>query len=213
LSPIQTALFGLFSQTMVPWGALANGTIVGEGRSEGSRRAVGVNCSHPLPGELRAGFRRLLTSCKTMLLIGDSVRIRLEDGPAILSILPLRSEAAATGKWKGTRSNDLRTGEEPLTLGSATLFVRGADQKTTGTGESHVVLWDLEAVFAALVVRDRHFKPRQRFSTSRVPSSRSFEVNTRRQLTNRGINCWLTNMSLGAKPWDCGSDYRRLRAV
>lgn len=137
--------------------------ILPEGRSEGkreeSRRAVRVTRSHPMPDELRAGFLRLLTSCKPMLLVGNSVMIRLEDGPAILSILPFSSGAAATGnKWKGTESNDLRTGEKPFTLGSATLFVRGAGQKTTAAGESHVVLWDLEVVFAALVVRDRQFQ-------------------------------------------------------
>jgi lactate permease len=42
LSPIQIVLFGLFSQTMVPWGALANGTIVGARLAGVSARELGM---------------------------------------------------------------------------------------------------------------------------------------------------------------------------
>jgi lactate permease len=43
LAAIDTVLLGLFSQTMVPWGALANGTIVGAQLSGLSPMALGVD--------------------------------------------------------------------------------------------------------------------------------------------------------------------------
>jgi lactate permease len=43
LAPVDTVLFGLFSQTMVPWGALANGTIVGAQLSGLSPVVLGVH--------------------------------------------------------------------------------------------------------------------------------------------------------------------------
>jgi lactate permease len=43
LAPIDAVLLGLFSQTMVPWGALANGTIVGAQLSGLTPMALGVH--------------------------------------------------------------------------------------------------------------------------------------------------------------------------
>jgi hypothetical protein len=119
-----------------------------------------VITSHPSPDELRAGFRRLLASCGPKLLHGKIIELQWPGsiGVAALSIVPkltARHPGAA-----GTLQHDITR----RTLSSATLIVPAAGERRTMVSQPQLVLRDLEAIFAELVVRDRQFQRTPRFA-------------------------------------------------
>ena len=116
--------------------------------------------SHPSPDELRAGFRRLLASCRPKLLQGEIVEVPCPGslGVASLSIVP-QLIARHPGPV-GTLQHDVTL----RTLSSASLIVLAAGERRTMVSQPQLVLRDLEAIFSELVVRDPQFQQTPRFA-------------------------------------------------
>jgi hypothetical protein len=131
------------------------------------RKTARATHKHPMPDELRAGFRRLLAVYQPMLLVGEIIKMRSQGsvGPAVLTILPHAvAGVSAKQQRKARETGKLRLKTELFTLSSATLIVRDAGRQTTAVGKPNLVLRELEAIFNELVVRDPQFQTTPKFA-------------------------------------------------
>jgi len=107
------------------------------------------------PPELRAGFRRLLARIAAPLSAGARLAVYDRGRPPAL----LLALTPAAGAGDHARPGDEgRGGDGPLRACAARLWVAGVGEAVTRAGDARLVRRDLEAAFAALVLRDAGFQ-------------------------------------------------------